>query len=286
MIANMRNLIALAGAFLLLILCAATPAVAQEGASETRRFSGVYVNGWEVQLFIENGRENEQPYWIAMTPDARAALAAVLPGELEAGEGIRVRITFDGRLSPPGRYGHLGVYPHTVLVENVIGAQVEGRPTAYCDAEARGEWWIADGQRLLVTATTSGPNCRQSVALMIVRDAEGNVVWTDARPAAFVMGLNTPTTRTPMSGALREWIGFATRGQTTADLPPWTRAEQPPSASGFEFEPEPWINRETYLEMRERAEPMFCYVQGLESLACLVGRHGRLEKIGVQSFPG
>jgi hypothetical protein len=31
---------------------------------------------------------------------------------------------------------------------------------------------------------------------------------------------------------------------------------------------------------------MFCYVQGLESLACLVEQDDRLEKIGVQAFPG
>jgi hypothetical protein len=68
---------------------------------------------------------------------------------------------------------------------------------------------------------------------------------------------------------------------------PWPHPQQgPTTSSGFEFDPEPWINRETYLAMRARAEPMFCYVQGLESLACLVERHGRLEKIGVQAFPG
>jgi hypothetical protein len=284
MIVVMRKLIALIGAFAL--LAAAPWAAAQEGPSETRRFTGVYVNGWEVQAFIENGRENEQPYWIEMTPDARAALAAVLPSELEAGEGVRVRISFDGRLSPPGRYGHLGVYTHTVLVETVVNAQLEGRPTAYCDAATDGDWVTGAGERFRVTATTSGPNCRQSVALMIVRDAAGDVVWTDARAAVHVAGLNTPRTRTPMTEALRQWIGFATRGQTTADLPPWTRPQEGPSVSGFEFEPEPWIDRDTYLALRARAEPMFCYVQGIESLACLIARDGRLEKIGVQAFPG
>jgi hypothetical protein len=286
MIARMKPLLSHVGAFLL-ALCLSPLASAQDDSSSTRRFSGVYVNGWEVQLFIENGRENEQPHWIAMTPEARTAIGAVLPRELEAGEGVRVRITFEGRLSPPGRYGHLGVYPHTVLVENLISAEMEGRPTAYCDAAANGEWASAAGRRFRVEATTSGPSCRQSAALIIVRNAEGELVWTDARPAAFVAGLNTPTTRTPMTQALHDWIGFASRGQTTADLPPWpNRAEGPSTSSGFEFEPEAWINRETYLDMRERAEAMFCYVQGLESLACLIERDGRLEKIGVQAFPG
>ena len=268
-------------------ICLATSASAQRGPSDTRRFQGVYVNGWEVQLFIENGRENEQPYWISMTPEARASVAAILPAEYEPGEGVRVRISFDGRLSAPGRYGHLGVYRHTVLVENVIHAELEGRPAAYCDAAVDGEWRSAAGSRFRVEATTSGPSCRQSAALIIVRDASGDIIWTDSRPAASVAGLNTPTTRTPMSFALQEWIDFAARGQTTAELPPWPRSEQGPrSSSGFDFEAEPWINREYYQAMRARAEPMFCYVQGLESLACLVELNGRLEKIGVQAFPG
>jgi hypothetical protein len=271
---------------LLLLVFTAAPAMAQEDASATRRFSGVYVNGWEVQLFIEHGRENEQPYWVAMAPAAREAMARVLPQAFEPGEGVRVVTQFEGRLSPPGRYGHLGVYPHTVLIENVISAQVEGRPAAYCDAEANGVWPGPQGQQFAVTAMTTGPNCRQSVAVLIVRDAEGNVAWTDSRPAVHVMGLNTPETRAPMQVALNDWIAFGARGQTTADLPPWPRANEPPSASGFEFLVEPWIDRDYYLEMRARAEPMYCYVQGMESLACLVLYHDRLEKIGVQSFPG
>ncbi len=41
-----------------------------------------------------------------------------------------------------------------------------------------------------------------------------------------------------------------------------------------------------YERLAGEAKPMFCYVQGMESLACLVEFDDRLEKIGVQSFPG
>lgn len=216
--------------------------------------------------------------------DGLSSLIIVSASEL--GEGFRVIIEFDGRLSPPGRYGHLAVYTHSVLIERVISARLESRPAAFCDAEASSEWRGADNRVYTVTASTSGPTCAHSVVLLIVRDASGEVVWTDAMRAAHVMGLSTPTTRTPMASALQEWIGHGARGETTADLPPWPRANEPPASMGFEFEPESWINRRTYLEMRARAEPMFCYVQGMESLACLVERWDRLEKIGVQSFAG
>jgi hypothetical protein len=261
--------------------CATAPA----GPSETRSFSGVYVNGWEAQLFIEDGSEND-PYWVSMTDEARAAMEEVLPDAYEPGEGVSVRTQFDGRLSAPGHYGHLGAFHRAVLIENVVTASLMTRPAAYCDAEAGIEWHTSDSQRFAVTARTSGPSCAQSVALLIVRNAAGAVVWTDALPAARVMGLNEPTTRTPMTSALAEWIGYGAQGRTTAELPPWPRANVPPSANGFEFAPEPWLSRSSYLDMRARAQPMFCYIQGMESLACLVISDEGLEKIGVQSFPG
>jgi hypothetical protein len=99
------------------------------------------------------------------------------------------------------------------------------------DAAVNGEWASASGSQFRVEATTSGPTCRQSAALLIVRNAAGDIVWTDARPAALVAGLNAPTTRTPMSHALHEWIGFAMRRQTTADLPPWPQSEHGPRSS-------------------------------------------------------
>jgi hypothetical protein len=98
MITFMKNLLSLAGA-LMLGLCLAMPAAAQDGPSQTRRFSGVYVNGWEVQLFIENGRDNEQPYWIAMTPEARAAIAVCYVQGLES---LACLIERDGRLEKIG----------------------------------------------------------------------------------------------------------------------------------------------------------------------------------------
>lgn len=262
-------------------------ASAQSEPSETRRFRGVYVHGWEARLFVEAGHENEPPSWVSMTSAARASLEQVLPSAFEPGEGFRVVVEFDGRRSPPGRYGHLNAYTHSVLIERLISARLESRPTAFCDAEASGVWRGANDRTYTVSASTTGPTCAHSVALLIVRNASGEIVWTDAMPTAHVMGLDTPATRTPMTDALQEWIGYGARGETTRELPPWPHEHEPPeSVGGFEFAPESWIDRETYLEMRARAEPMFCYVQGMESLACLVENGNRLEKIGVQAFAG
>lgn len=165
--------------------------------------------------------------------------------------------------------------------------EMQADAEARCVAEASGEWLGSGERKFAVTANTSGPTCARSVALLIVRDEEGDVVWTDARPTAHVMGLHTPTTRSAMSPALAEWVHFASqRPQTTADLPPWPQTAGHATESEFPFYPEEWIDEETYVRLSAQRTPMFCYIQGMESLACLIEFDDRLEKIGVQSFPG
>jgi hypothetical protein len=67
----------------------------------------------------------------------------------------------------------------------------------------------------------------------------------------------------------------------------FTRARRPCRNSEFPFYLEPeWNDRVGYEELRARNAPMYCYVQGMESLACLALQDGQLYKIGVQSFPG
>lgn len=54
----------------------------------------------------------------------------------------------------------------------------------------------------------------------------------------------------------------------------------------FPFYVEEGLDRAAYEAVRGRDAPMFCYIQGMESAACLALEDGRLAKIGVQSFPG
>lgn len=41
-----------------------------------------------------------------------------------------------------------------------------------------------------------------------------------------------------------------------------------------------------YEGYRAKARPVFCYVQGGESMACLLWDADRLVRLGVQTFPG
>jgi hypothetical protein len=54
----------------------------------------------------------------------------------------------------------------------------------------------------------------------------------------------------------------------------------------FYFYPEAGVDRATYESVRAARLPVFSYVQGMESMAVIVLRNGRMEKLGAQSFPG
>jgi hypothetical protein len=46
------------------------------------------------------------------------------------------------------------------------------------------------------------------------------------------------------------------------------------------------VDRDSYEQVRVAKVPVFCYVQGMESLACVVLKDGGMSKIGLQTFPG
>jgi hypothetical protein len=97
------------------------------------------------------------------------------------------------------------------------------------------------------------------------------------------MELAQAKTLEQMRSAQQAWLANALdRPLTTADLPPWPENDVP-GFGGFEFMPEAWIDRPSYLDLQSQALPMLCCVQGMESSACLILRGDTFEKIGVQS---
>ena len=75
---------------------------------------------------------------------------------------------------------------------------------------------------------------------------------------------------------------------STADLPAWAEGAEYPVLGDFAFYPEEGIDRATYTKVRDSKAPIFCYVQGMESMACVVkdAENGGFFKLGVQTFPG
>jgi hypothetical protein len=157
-----------------------------------------------------------------------------------------------------------------------------------CPAAASQPWRPLSGTEFTVEAYADGPDCERAVATLVVRDAQGNVLYTEAAPSAHIMVLAQARGRAAMQVALAEWADASnnTTMRTTAALPDWPAGANAPASGEFPFYVEPGYDRDSYLQLRESNVPLFCYVQGMESMGCLALQDGALNKIGVQSFPG
>jgi hypothetical protein len=90
-----------------------------------------------------------------------------------------------------------------------------------------------------------------------------------------------------MQRRLNEWVNPPGAARdSTGDLPVSAAGARSPMSGEFPFYVEEGVDRARYEGLRGRDAPMFCYVQGMESEACLAFENGRVTKIGVQSFPG
>ena len=67
---------------------------------------------------------------------------------------------------------------------------------------------------------------------------------------------------------------------------PWPPGAQQPASGEFPFYPEEGVDRDYYEKARAARAPLFCYVQGMESMSCVAIIEGGMVKLGVQSFPG
>ncbi len=153
-----------------------------------------------------------------------------------------------------------------------------GRESA-CTAAARSTW-----QGLAVEAITWGLSCAHAVAAIVIRDADGGVLLSEAAPTKNLFGLNEAKEPAVMETALSEWIG-GDGVATAAQLPEWKAGEEQPGGE-FAFYPEPGVDQASYEALRAAKSPLFCFVQGMESQACFAMINGQLEKIGLQTFPG
>jgi hypothetical protein len=157
-----------------------------------------------------------------------------------------------------------------------------------CDAAVTQPWRPLSGTEFSVDTVSFGPDCARAVGTLTVRDVQGNVLWTEASPTMHIMSLAGAHDIAAMQAALTEWGNAAnnTTMQTAAALPDWPQGSDGPVSGEFPFYVEAGYDRDSYLQLRESNVPLFCYVQGMESMGCLALQNGSLNKIGVQSFPG
>jgi hypothetical protein len=162
-----------------------------------------------------------------------------------------------------------------------------GGPVPGCQAAASTRWVPTRGKPFLVEGFANGPTCAKAVVTLVVRAPEGTPLWADASPVSYLMTFVEVKTRVQMTSALKEWIDQGHTFKSSADFPPWKKGAQAPESTGeFPFYPEAETDQEYYEQVRAEKLPVFCYVQGMESMSCLVLKDGGLTKIGVQTFPG
>lgn len=151
-----------------------------------------------------------------------------------------------------------------------------------CAATAQAAW-----SGLSIEAASVGGDCEQANATLTIKNPAGATLYTETYPTAQVMILAPARDEAGMRAALAEWIESNNHTMATSGaLPDWPAGENAPVSGEFPFYPEEGLARDRYMSVRAADVPLFCFVQGMESMACLALENGALTKIGVQLFPG
>lgn len=170
---------------------------------------------------------------------------------------------------------------------NFVAATSTNEAATGCAANATTRWAPEGMPAFDIEANVSGPDCQHAVATLVLRDAEHNVQWAELYRPEHVMVLAGAADAAAMQTALNEWITFDNHTvSTTSALPEWPANAEQPQNGEFPFYPETDVTREIYAAYRTRNLPMYCYVQGMESQACLTWDTDRFVLLGVQTFPG
>jgi|CXWL01.1.fsa_nt_gi hypothetical protein len=156
-----------------------------------------------------------------------------------------------------------------------------------CPAAAASSWTADDGVVFIIGASAIGADCAQANAALSIQNAAGETVLNEAYPVDEVMTLAGAESVEDMQRRLAEWINPAGAGpDSTGDLPEWVQGEDNPMSGEFPFYVEAGMGRAGFEALRARDLAMFCYEQGMESVACLAVDNGELKRIGLQTFPG
>lgn len=172
-----------------------------------------------------------------------------------------------------------------VLV-GMAGAWAQPAMAQGCAAKLSVPWAGADGVSIVVAS--SGPKCASAKIRLDLRDRAGTETEVYVGKVDENAAFYEVTDLASMKKALGEWIVDAAKARkTTADLPRWAKGKEQPMSGEFPFYPEEGVDRSMYEELRGLKRPMLCFVQGMESEACIfLDGHGDASKIGAQSFPG
>ncbi len=171
--------------------------------------------------------------------------------------------------------------PESETAETQLPSAPQAALTGACATSAASTW-----SGLALAAESGGADCATAAVRITIRDG-ADTLYTQNYAADQVMTLAGAESVEDLQRRLGEWITPAGAAMDSAgDLPAWAEGEDQPMSGEFPFYLEEGVDRAAYEAVRRRDAPLFCYVQGMESLACLVFESGALTKVGAQSFPG
>ena len=179
----------------------------------------------------------------------------------------------------------------TLLTSTFGMHQVPAEASARCATTASRAWPVDSGMNFTVEAVSDGPNCAMAALLLVIRNSDGEAIWVEASRASDLLtfGGIDPDNIGQMTAALKDWITASGRMTEAGALPDWKEGADAPgdTSSEFPFYTDEGMSRDDYQGMRKAKRPLFCYVQGMESQACVVLMpDGVIVKVGVQTFPG
>lgn len=160
-----------------------------------------------------------------------------------------------------------------------------------CSAEAGIDWAPVAGPAYHIAAAASGATCKTATATLTITAPDGKTAYSGTHQIEPMVTTVFADADTPqaLAAALQHWIDPTTgSASSTAKLPDWPRGANGPVAGEFPFYPQEGMTRDAWLRLRAQDRPLFCFVQGSESEACLMldPEHATLTPIGVQTFPG
>lgn len=173
----------------------------------------------------------------------------------------------------------------------LLGFVIEAN--ANCGAMAKAPWTSAKKYNFTLEAHAVGPNCANSAVVLLVLDSKGVVQWSTTRlayqNAMFQDGIKDNAS---MQAALSSWLnqGLDIKPQMAKDLPEWKIGKDQAEREGdgeFGFYAGPDVSRDFYTSVRDENQPLFCFIQGIESTSCIAAAGAQsIYEIGGFTFPG
>lgn len=134
--------------------------------------------------------------------------------------------------------------------------------------------WSSPGAPDTITARAEGPTCQQAVVLFVVRNAQGDPLWSFASTYYdMTTGGVAPENAPAVSGAeadrfLHGWANVTV--QRSSQLPEWRAGAASPGVGDRPLTYSSPFPRETYEALRRRDLRMICYAAAVTATQCLV----------------